>query len=392
MTDLPLQGGVRLSAQQMAQAAAFVLAERGFRAGGLRVGIQSCDDSVARTGLFDPARCAANARAYAADPRVARRGRHAELALRGGGAAGARPRAGRAARDGLAGQLLRRADPRARPARRRASCGRSTRTGRRHFARVFPTDDRQAVALAVLARDLGAARLAALDDGDLLYGRALADRFARAGRALGRHGRGPAALGARRGGLRAARRGRGPDPARRGATSAGCSTRTARRSCAPCGGRCRRRRGSCSVTGSRRRSSWPAGGRGGGGRVRRRHAGSWTRAWARAAAPSSRTSAPRSPASRSSRPPSTPPRRPACCSTRSRARAARGPACSTPSWPPRLEDGLTGAVRFDANGDVVAPAITVLRMRRGARGPRGFPGTVLDRVVQALPRESANNS
>ena len=38
VTDLPLQGGVRLSAQQMAQAAAYVLGERGFRAGALRSG------------------------------------------------------------------------------------------------------------------------------------------------------------------------------------------------------------------------------------------------------------------------------------------------------------------------------------------------------------------
>ena len=67
VSDLPLQGGVRISATQMAQAIAFVLREHGFRAGRFRVAYQSCDDSVARTGLYDEAKCAANARAYGAD-------------------------------------------------------------------------------------------------------------------------------------------------------------------------------------------------------------------------------------------------------------------------------------------------------------------------------------
>ena len=64
-SDLPLQGGIQVSAAQMAQAIQYSLRRRGFRAGRFRVGYQSCDDSVARTGLFDEARCAANARLYA---------------------------------------------------------------------------------------------------------------------------------------------------------------------------------------------------------------------------------------------------------------------------------------------------------------------------------------
>ena len=69
-SDLPLQGGVRVSATQMSEAIAFVLRERGFRAGRYRLAYQSCDDSVARTGLFDEAKCAANARAYGENPDV----------------------------------------------------------------------------------------------------------------------------------------------------------------------------------------------------------------------------------------------------------------------------------------------------------------------------------
>ena len=63
VSDLPLQGDYRLRATQMARAIAFVLRERGFRAGKFRVAYQSCDDALARTGLFEESKCAANARA-----------------------------------------------------------------------------------------------------------------------------------------------------------------------------------------------------------------------------------------------------------------------------------------------------------------------------------------
>jgi branched-chain amino acid transport system substrate-binding protein len=177
-----LQGGVRLSAQQMAQAAAFVLNRRGFRAGDLRIGIQSCDDSVARTGLFDPGKCAANARAYARDRRIVgvvgtlnspcSLAALPELA-RGGPLAMVSPVNSYV---GLTRQAA------GAPAGELESLYPS---GRRHFARVYPTDDHQAVALAELADDLGTARVAVLDDGDLLYGRLLADRFGRAARTRG---------------------------------------------------------------------------------------------------------------------------------------------------------------------------------------------------------------
>ena len=150
VTDLPLQGGVRLSAQQMAQAAAFVLAGRGFRAGELRVGIQSCDDSVARTGLFDPAKCDANARAYARDRRVI----GVVGTLNSPCSVAALPELGRAKGGPLAMVSpvnsyvgLTRPAPGA-PAGELESLYPS---GRRHFTRVYPADDYQAVALAALA-------------------------------------------------------------------------------------------------------------------------------------------------------------------------------------------------------------------------------------------------
>ena len=59
-----------MSATQMAHAIAFVLRERDFRAGRYRVAYQSCDDSIASTGLYDEAKCASNARAYGENPDV----------------------------------------------------------------------------------------------------------------------------------------------------------------------------------------------------------------------------------------------------------------------------------------------------------------------------------
>jgi branched-chain amino acid transport system substrate-binding protein len=54
----------------MAAAVVSVLRAHGFRAGRFALAYQACDDSVARTGLFDPVKCAANARAEAAAPQL----------------------------------------------------------------------------------------------------------------------------------------------------------------------------------------------------------------------------------------------------------------------------------------------------------------------------------
>jgi branched-chain amino acid transport system substrate-binding protein len=66
-SDLPLQAGDLL--RVMVDAIRFVLSERNFRAGPHTVGYQSCDDSTAQTG-FDFIKCATNAKAYAATARV----------------------------------------------------------------------------------------------------------------------------------------------------------------------------------------------------------------------------------------------------------------------------------------------------------------------------------
>ena len=69
-SDLPLQGGARFPTRQMAAAVVSVLRAHRFRAGRFALAYQSCDDSMARSGLWDAAKCAANARAYAAAPQL----------------------------------------------------------------------------------------------------------------------------------------------------------------------------------------------------------------------------------------------------------------------------------------------------------------------------------
>jgi branched-chain amino acid transport system substrate-binding protein len=64
-SDLPLQGSGQGQTTQMGAAIRYVLAKRHFRAGTFTIGYQECDDSTAEAGTYAPARCTANARAYA---------------------------------------------------------------------------------------------------------------------------------------------------------------------------------------------------------------------------------------------------------------------------------------------------------------------------------------
>ena len=184
VSDLPLQGGIRITATQMAQAITFVLREHGFRAGRFRIGFQSCDDSVARTGLFDEAKCAANARAYGRNPDVV-----AVIGpLNSPCAVAAVPELNRAPGGPLAmvGPLtsfvgLTRQGPGVPP----TLLAELYPTGRRNFLRVYPTDDLQGAALAQMARDLHRGVVYVLDDGDPGYGRLMATGFATAARRLG---------------------------------------------------------------------------------------------------------------------------------------------------------------------------------------------------------------
>jgi branched-chain amino acid transport system substrate-binding protein len=70
VSDLPLLGDSKERSAQMNDAIRDVLDEAGWKAGNTSVAFQVCDDSIAKTGLWDEARCRQNAQAYAADADV----------------------------------------------------------------------------------------------------------------------------------------------------------------------------------------------------------------------------------------------------------------------------------------------------------------------------------
>jgi branched-chain amino acid transport system substrate-binding protein len=184
VSDLPLQGGSRVRTTQMSQAIAFALRRHGFRAGRFRVAYQSCDDSLARTGLFDEAKCAANARAYAGDADVVGViGTYNSVC-----ALAAVPELNRAAHGPLAMVSpsndfvgLTRAGAGLDPSLPAALYP----SARRNYLRVYPTNDLQGAALALLARDRGARRVFVLDDGQFGYGVLMATGFEAAAKRLG---------------------------------------------------------------------------------------------------------------------------------------------------------------------------------------------------------------
>jgi branched-chain amino acid transport system substrate-binding protein len=69
-SDLPLQGSSRSQTIELTKAVAFELSQNGWRAGKYKIGYQSCDDSTASAGKWDPAKCSANAGQYARNKSV----------------------------------------------------------------------------------------------------------------------------------------------------------------------------------------------------------------------------------------------------------------------------------------------------------------------------------
>jgi branched-chain amino acid transport system substrate-binding protein len=70
VSDLPMRGDSAERSKQQVDAIRLVLENDGWKAGDTTVAFQACDDSIAKTGLWDPATCRGNAHAYADDSRV----------------------------------------------------------------------------------------------------------------------------------------------------------------------------------------------------------------------------------------------------------------------------------------------------------------------------------
>ena len=67
-TDMVLQGSSRTQTLQIVEAVRQILDSRGWKAGAVNVGFQSCDDATAQAGKWDPGKCSQNANAYAENP------------------------------------------------------------------------------------------------------------------------------------------------------------------------------------------------------------------------------------------------------------------------------------------------------------------------------------
>ena len=69
-SDLPLQGAIRHQTLQISRAILWELQQKGWKAGALNIGYQSCDDSTAQSAGWDSGKCATNARLYASNRSV----------------------------------------------------------------------------------------------------------------------------------------------------------------------------------------------------------------------------------------------------------------------------------------------------------------------------------
>jgi branched-chain amino acid transport system substrate-binding protein len=67
-SDMVLQGSSRTQTLQIVEAIRQILDSSGWKAGAVNVGFQSCDDSTAQAGKWDPGKCSQNANAYGENP------------------------------------------------------------------------------------------------------------------------------------------------------------------------------------------------------------------------------------------------------------------------------------------------------------------------------------
>jgi len=163
VSDLPMQGDSAERSRQQVDAIRIVLDQRGWKAGQVAVAFQACDDSIAKTGLWDAATCRANANAYAKDEKV--------LGVIGtynsGCAAEEIPILNRAGvamiSPGNTAVCLTESTPNCEDGQPQSLYP----TGHRNYARVVPNDAFQGAALAQFAKQQGIARpyvLYAADD------------------------------------------------------------------------------------------------------------------------------------------------------------------------------------------------------------------------------------
>lgn len=182
VSDLPVVGYSATAIAQINKAIRMELKDRKWKAGAHRVGFQACDDAVASEMGFTQEKCAANARAYAANPAVV-----GVLGTFNSGCAAVEiPIASAAPGGGLAMISPSNTSPCLTVAAPGCDAGEpaSYYPGVRSYVRVVPHDVYQGAALAEYAKSIGVAKVFILHDDDS-YGSGVAATFKNAATFVG---------------------------------------------------------------------------------------------------------------------------------------------------------------------------------------------------------------
>jgi branched-chain amino acid transport system substrate-binding protein len=178
-----LQGEYTGHGVQVAQALKMVLAERGWRAGEYRIGLQICDEVAASGDAASPAKCRHNARAFGRNRSV--------LVVHGPLTSTCAIEMVPILNQARGGPLpMLSAGPtylgltRSGPGVGQDEPRKYFPTGQRSFVRLAPADDAQGAAGAIYARDQRARRVFVLDDGEP-YGFGVAEAFRLAAERIG---------------------------------------------------------------------------------------------------------------------------------------------------------------------------------------------------------------
>jgi branched-chain amino acid transport system substrate-binding protein len=182
VSDFPMQGPVSATTVPMTAAIRLALVQHSFRAGPYTIGYQACDDSTAQAGNYDLDKCVANARSYAANHGVIGVvGPHnsacseAQLPILNG------------ARDGpLAMVSPTNSDINLTHEYKDipGGTGGLYPSGVRNYARVYPSNDVQAAAQAMLLKRQGRHRVFIVKAARDLYATSIAVSFGHAARRL----------------------------------------------------------------------------------------------------------------------------------------------------------------------------------------------------------------
>jgi branched-chain amino acid transport system substrate-binding protein len=179
-SDLPLQGAIRHQTVQISRAILWALAQKGYKAGSMKIGYQSCDDSTAQTGGWDSGKCATNGRLYASNRSV--------IGVVGTFNSGCAK---------IIVPIINRANPgplaMVSPANTNVGLTKKWDpgepqkyypTGKRNYARVVATDDVQGPADALYAKSVGIKKVYVLNDKQT-YGFGVATTYKNAAKKIG---------------------------------------------------------------------------------------------------------------------------------------------------------------------------------------------------------------